>query len=106
MILFSNLATPTFHFPVIYNILGSKEISVSRRKGKRKKKEWKYQTSTHSVRINVETKTLFETRILLFVQVKTPKEIETYVERRRKKEGGGKKKEKKEKNKIREDKKK
>lgn len=59
MILFSNLATPTFHFPVIYNILGSKEISVSRRKRKRKKKEWKYQTSTHSVRINVETKTLW-----------------------------------------------
>lgn len=41
MILFSNLATPTFHFPVIYNILGSKEISVSRRKGKREKKRMK-----------------------------------------------------------------
>lgn len=73
----------------------------------RKKKKKEYQTSPHSVRINVETKTLFETRILLFVQVKTPKEIETYVGRRRKKEGGvGKKRRKKEKNKVRGDKKK
>ena len=80
---------------------------VEGRKGEKEKKK-EYQTSPHSVRINVETKTLFETRILLFVQVKTPKEIETYIGRRRKREGGVgiKKGEKKEKNKVRGDKKK
>lgn len=64
-ILFSNLTSRTFHFPVIFNSPVEEESSLKK----------KYQTSAHSIRITVETKIFFGTRILLFVRVKTPKEI-------------------------------